>query len=92
MEITSIRINFTKTVNKRLRAYATIVIDNVFAINDIKIIQAEHRLCVDFPKTEKAKIKNQCTIAPLNTETRAYIENTILKTYFEKLKHKDVNV
>lgn len=67
----------------RLLATATIIIDDVFAINDIKIIRTNQKLCIAFPKESSAKKLGKETIAPLNVATRSYIENAVINKYKE---------
>jgi len=57
MEITEVRIFLKESANSKLRAYATITIDNVFAVRNIKIIEGKTGLFIAMPSR---KIKEPC--------------------------------
>lgn len=79
MQITNIRI---KPVNEpRLKGYATVVFDHVFAVNDIKIIAGNTRMCLEFPKDKSTSNTRYVSCAPLNRETRECIESLVIKAY-----------
>lgn len=66
---------------ERLRGYANIALDNQLAINDIKIIEAERGMCIEFPRDkdlQKAKLES---IALLNRDIRKNIQHLVLKAY-----------
>ena len=57
MEITEVRIFPKEGANNKLRAYATITIDNVFVVRNIKIIEGKSGLFIAMPSR---KIKEPC--------------------------------
>ena len=57
MEITEVRIFPKEGANNKLRAYATITIDNVFVVRNIKIIEGKSGLFIAMPSR---KIKESC--------------------------------
>ena len=79
-EITDIKISKTEGTS-RYKGVATIVIDNCFAINDIKIIESLNGLFIAMPsrKTPNGEFKD--IAHPINTETREKIQNAILEKY-----------
>lgn len=91
MEITKIYVKPLPQRLERLAGTASIVLDNMIAINDIKIlfIEEDRRFFIEFPNNEKAKKAKREIIAPLNSETREYVENEIMKEFFiqDKRKH-----
>ena len=80
MTITNIRIQPVPDM-PRLKGYATIVFDHELAVNEVKIIQAQRGLCLEFPKDRYAKARESESIAPLNCEMRRKIESLVLKAY-----------
>ena len=81
MNITDIQIRLHHNSN-RLKGIACIVIEGIYALNDILIIQTENRLCVEFPKNRKG----YQTFVPLTVNARAKIEAHIIKEYNIKMK------
>ncbi len=57
MEITEVRIFSKEGANSKLRAYATITIDNAFVVRNIKIIEGKTGLFIAMPSR---KIKEPC--------------------------------
>ena len=79
VEVTDVRIKKIETDGK-LRAYVSIVLNESFAIHDIKIIEGNTGLFIAMPSK---KYKNEfADIAhPINKETRKIIETAILTEY-----------
>jgi len=57
MEITEVRIFPREGLNNKLRAYATITIDNAFVVRNIKIIEGKENLFVAMPSR---RMKDPC--------------------------------
>ena|SRR3989338_4959526 len=57
MEITEVRIFSKEGANNKLRAYATITIDNAFVVRNIKVIEGKTGLFIAMPSR---KIKDSC--------------------------------
>jgi stage V sporulation protein G len=84
MDVTEVRI-FLVNNEERLKAYATITIDNVFLIRDLRIINGTTGLFVAMP-SRKIKDGTYKDIAhPLNSETRQMIETKVLSEYEREL-------
>lgn len=82
MQITKVRIRIIRN-KPRLKAIASITLDEDLIINDIKVIQTDERLCVEFPKNPYAQDKNhtQRIIVPTSMEVRSDFEEKILEQY-----------
>lgn len=65
----------------KLKAYATMVIDNAFIIRDLKVIESENGLFVSMPSRRKKDGTFKDVAHPLNQETRQEIENAILAEF-----------
>jgi len=57
MEITEVRIFLKEGPDKKLKAYATITIDNAFVVRNVKVIQGNKGLFVAMPSR---KIREAC--------------------------------
>lgn len=84
MEITEVRI-FLVTNEERLKAYATITIDNVFVIRDLRIINGNNGLFVAMPSRKMKDGTFKDIAHPLNSETRRMIEERVLAEYQREL-------
>jgi len=65
----------------RLKAYATIVFNNCFIIRDLKVIEGDKGLFVSMPSRRKHDGSFRDIVHPLNSETRAMIEDLIVEEY-----------
>lgn len=86
MKISDIRIRIVKKDDNKLKAVASLTIDECFAVHDIKIIEGNQGLFIAMPsrKTPDGTFKD--IVHPLNTETREEISASILAEYEKALK------
>jgi len=68
MEITEVRIFLKEGLNNKLRAYATITIDNAFVVRNIKVIEGKSGLFVAMPSR---KMKDACPKCGHKNEVRS---------------------
>lgn len=80
MNITKVNVKKVNTEN-RLRAVASIVIDDCFAVNEIKVLESEKGLFIGMPNWKDKEGKFKDIAHPINAETRAEIQNAILEVY-----------
>lgn len=79
MEITDVRIFMVN--EKRVQAYASIVVDDCFMVRDLKIIQGDSKLFVAMPSKKMKDGSFRDTVHPLDNETRKTIESKVLEYY-----------
>jgi len=60
MEITETRVSVVNSPNSRLRAYASITLDGVFVVRDIRIIEGKKGLFVAMPSKKTQKPCARC--------------------------------
>jgi len=86
MKVTEVRISPAK--GGKIRAFASIVIDDCFIVNDLRVIEGrEKQLFVSMP-ARKARNGQMRDIAhPLNRETREVIEGRVLEEYDNAVQH-----
>jgi len=80
MEITEIRIYPVNDLGP-LKAYVSIVLDNGFAVHDLKIIQSETKTFVSMPNKKDKTGKWRDIVHPINQAAREKIEKEILAKY-----------
>ncbi len=85
MNITEIRIRLLKKEDTKLKAVATLTIEDCFVIHDIKIIENEDACFIAMPskKTPSGEFKD--IVHPLNTETREMLSKMIIEEYRKAL-------
>ena len=79
MEITEIRISL-RTDNK-LKAFASITLDNRFVIRGLKIIEGAKGVFVAMPSRKRPDGTFQDIAHPINNETRAWMEQKVIAAY-----------
>ena len=87
MKISDVRIRLVNKEDNKLKAVASMTIDDCFVIHDIKIIEATDGAFIAMPsrKTNDGDYKD--IAHPLNTETREIIKKAILSAYYDELKN-----
>ena len=89
MTVSRVRIRLLDTNpddGKRLKAIASITLDDQLIINDIKVIQGNNRMCIEFPKHQFAKTAHLEYIVPTSCSARNMFETSILKEYNHRLQ------
>ena len=82
MNITNIKIRKTAS-DSRMRAIVSIIIDNEFAIHDIKVIEGDKKLFLAMPSRRLPDGTFRDICHPTNVETRAQLEEEIVSKYLE---------
>jgi stage V sporulation protein G len=79
MEITEVKV--FPIQEEKLKAFVSIVFDQCFMVNDIKIIQGRDGLFISMPSRKKKNGEFKDVAHPLNNETRRTIEEMVLAEY-----------
>src|SRR5919206_1207501 len=79
MEITEVKV--FPIQEEKLKAFVSIVFDQSFMVNDIKIIQGRDGLFISMPSRKKKNGEFKDVAHPLNNETRRMIEDQVLAEY-----------
>lgn len=83
MEITQVRI--FPVGEDKLKAFASVVLDDCFVVSDIKIIDGARGLFVSMPSKKRKNGTFRDVAHPLNSETRKLFEDAIIHRYREVL-------
>ena len=86
MKVTEVKV-FPVTDDK-LKAFVSVVLDNCFMVNDIKVIEGRDGRFISMPSRRKRNGKFKDIAHPLNSETREMLESEILEEY-ERLLNGD---
>jgi stage V sporulation protein G len=79
MEITEIRISLRD--DNKLKAFASITLDNCFVIRGLKIIEGAKGVFVAMPSRKRPDGTYQDVAHPINNTTRDWMEEQIIKAY-----------
>lgn len=84
MNITDVRVRKVSKEGK-LKAVVSITMDDEFVVHDIKVIEGEKGLFIAMPSRKAADGEYRDIAHPINSQTRAGIQNIILEKYQELL-------
>ncbi len=82
MNITDVRIRKVETEN-RMKAIASITLEDCFVIHDLRVIQGDEHLFVAMPSRKTASGEFKDIAHPINHDTRQELEQLVIKTYLE---------
>lgn len=91
MQITDVRVRM-KGNDSKMKAIASITIDDVFVIHDIKVIDGEKGMFIAMPSRKAGDGEYKDIAHPINSETRNSIQKIILEKYEEELEKCDLEV
>ncbi len=83
MKITDVRVRIVD--KEKLKASASITIDECFVVHDIKVIQGNEGLFISMPSRKTADGEFKDIAHPINSDTRAMLEKTIIDAYNAEL-------
>jgi len=84
MEITEVRISLRD--DAKLKAFASITLDDCFVIRGLKIIKGQTGTFVAMPSRKRKDGDYQDIAHPINNSTRQWMEDIVLKEYEKEIK------
>jgi stage V sporulation protein G len=87
MEITSVKVRLKTSGNERVKATASIIFDNCFVVNGVRVVQGNSSLFVAMPSEQVKTGDGYRDIAhPINAECRAKVHKAVMAEYEAELK------
>ena len=84
MDITDVRLRLVETNRSaKLKAFASITIDNVFVIHDLKVIEGHKGLFVAMPSRKTSGGEFKDIAHPIDQSTRDLVTKLVLDAYQE---------
>ena len=90
MRVTEVRVHPVDD-NDKLKAFASIALDDAFMIRDLRIIQGTKGLFVAMPSKKRKDGSYRDTAHPINNETRQMIEEKVINEYRNLVHNQDEN-
>ena len=81
MKITSVNVRKVEKEGSRMKGIASVLIDDCFAIHDIRIIEGDNGLFIAMPSRKTAVGGYRDIAHPINPEVRAMFEEAIFEAY-----------
>ena len=81
MKITSVNVRKIEKDGSRMKGIASVLLDDAFAVHDIRIIEGDNGLFIAMPsrKTATGEYKDVCH--PINPDVRSEFTDAILEEY-----------
>ena len=83
MKITSVNVRKIEKEGSRMKGIASVLVDDSFAVHDIRIIEGEKGLFIAMPSKKTPTGDYRDIAHPINPEVRSMFEEAILKAYEE---------
>ena len=81
MKITSVNVLKINKEGSRMKGIASVLLDDSFAVHDIRIIDGDNGLFIAMPSRKTATGGYRDVAHPINPEVRAMFEEAILDAY-----------
>ncbi len=81
MEITSVNVRKIEKEGSRMKGIASVLLDNSFAVHDIRIIEGDNGLFIAMPSRKTSTGGYRDIAHPINPEVRSMFEDAILEAY-----------
>ena len=86
LNISDTKVRILESSDSKLKAIASIVIDECFAVHDIKVIEGADGLFIAMPSRKTAEGTFKDTAHPINSETRELIKAKVIDAYKKALE------
>ena len=83
MKITSVNVRKIEKESSRMKGIASVLLDDSFAIHDIRIMEGEKGWFIAMPSKKTPNGGYRDIAHPINSEVRSMFEEAILKAYEE---------
>ena len=81
MKISDVRVRLVKKDDSKLKAVASITIDDCFVIHDIKVIDGTDGYIVAMPSRKTSDGEYKDIAHPINSETRQTVIDAVLEAF-----------
>lgn len=81
MKITSVTVRKIEKESSRMKGIASVLIDDSFAVHDIRIIEGDNGLFIAMPSRKTAVGGYRDIAHPINPEVRTMFEEAIFEAY-----------
>ena len=81
MKITSVNVRKIEKEGSRMKGIASVLLDECFAVHDIRIIEGDNGLFIAMPSRKTSAGGYRDIAHPINPEVRAMFEDAIIDAY-----------
>ncbi len=81
VKISDVRVRLVQKEDSKLKAVASITIDECFVVHDIKIIEGQEGYFIAMPSRKTSEGEYKDIVHPINTETREQIIKLVIDAF-----------
>lgn len=81
MEITSVTVRRIEKEGSRMKGIASVLLDDSFAVHDIRIIEGDNGLFIAMPSRKTATGDYRDIAHPINPDVRKKFQDAIIEAY-----------
>lgn len=85
MKITSVSVRKVEKEGSRMKGLASMLIDDCFAVHDIRIIEGDNGLFIAMPSRKTATGGYRDIVHPIDAECRKMVEDAVLDVYKKEI-------
>ena len=89
MKITSVNVRRIEKEGSRMKGIASVLLDDSFAVHDIRIIDGDNGLFIAMPSRKTTTGGYRDIAHPINPEVRSMFEEAILEAYEKAPEEED---
>lgn len=86
MKITNVRVRVVDKENSKMRGFASVTLDDMFAVHDIRILEGDNGLFLAMPSKQIAPGEYKDIAHPINQEARQMFSDAIIEEYKAELE------
>lgn len=88
MQITDIRVRKVTTPEGKLKAYCSMVFDDMFVLHEVRVVEGAHGLFVAMPRRKTSEGEYKDLAHPITSDAREMIQKAVLEA-FQELETKE---
>lgn len=81
MQITSVNVRKVEKEGSRMKGIASVVLENSFAVHDIRVIEGDNGMFIAMPSRKTATGGYRDIAHPINPDMRKELQDVILEAY-----------
>jgi stage V sporulation protein G len=81
LKITDTRVRLVNNEDSKLKAIASITIEECFVVHDIRVLEGQQGYFVRMPNRKTPDGQYKDVAHPINTETREYVNKVVLEAF-----------
>ena len=81
MKISDVRVRLVQKEDSKLKAVASMTIDDCFVVHDIKVIEGQEGYFIAMPSRKASDGEYKDIAHPISSEVREMVQTAVLKEY-----------